>query len=82
LADKTGFYTFYICKAALPLSHSYALGDTYSAVIERRLSRNLKRRSRPPDFSRSIAMMDAVMLAIAFAFFALSIGYVYACDRL
>jgi len=27
-------------------------------------------------------MVDVVMLAIAFAFFALSIAYVYACDRL
>jgi len=27
-------------------------------------------------------MMDVVMLAIAFAFFALSIAYVYACDLL
>jgi len=27
-------------------------------------------------------MMDVVMLAIGFAFFALPIGYVYACDRL
>jgi len=27
-------------------------------------------------------MMDAVMLAIGIAFFVLSIGYVYACDRL
>ncbi|MGC2081547.1 MAG: hypothetical protein WA728_37115 [Xanthobacteraceae bacterium] len=32
--------------------------------------------------SRSTAMMDAVMLAIAFGFFAVSIAYVYACDRL
>jgi len=32
--------------------------------------------------TRSIPMMDVVMLAIAFVFFALSIGYVYACDRL
>jgi hypothetical protein len=31
---------------------------------------------------RSILMMDVVMLAIGFVFFALSIGYVYACDRL
>jgi hypothetical protein len=30
----------------------------------------------------SISMMDLVMLAIGFAFFALSIGYVYACDLL
>jgi len=27
-------------------------------------------------------MLDAVMMMIAFAFFALSIAYVYACDRL
>lgn len=33
-------------------------------------------------FARSIAMLDVVMLAIGFAFFALSIAYVYACDQL
>jgi len=27
-------------------------------------------------------MMDVVMMAIGFLFFALSIAYVYACDRL
>jgi len=27
-------------------------------------------------------MMDVVMVAIAFVFFAVSIGYVYACDQL
>jgi len=27
-------------------------------------------------------MMDVVMLAIGFVFFALSVGYVLACDRL
>jgi len=27
-------------------------------------------------------MMDVIMLAIGAAFFALAIGYVYACDRL
>jgi hypothetical protein len=32
--------------------------------------------------ARSIVMMDVVMLAIALAFFAVSIGYVYACDRM
>jgi hypothetical protein len=31
---------------------------------------------------RSIAMMDVVMLAIGFVFFAGSIVYVYACDLL
>jgi hypothetical protein len=28
------------------------------------------------------SMMDVVMLALGFVFFALSIGYVYGCDRL
>jgi hypothetical protein len=32
--------------------------------------------------ARRISMMDVVMLALAFVFFALSIGYVYGCDRL
>jgi hypothetical protein len=32
--------------------------------------------------ARSSEMLDIIMLAIGFAFFALSIGYVYACDRL
>jgi hypothetical protein len=31
---------------------------------------------------RSIPMLDVVMMVIAFAFFSLSIAYVYACDRL
>jgi hypothetical protein len=35
-----------------------------------------------PDFSWSPAMMDIVMLAIAIAFFTVSIAYVHACDRL
>ena len=29
-----------------------------------------------------ISMMDVIMIAIGIVFFALSIGYVYACDRL
>jgi hypothetical protein len=42
----------------------------------------VKRRVPTRRHARSTAMMDVVMLAIAFAFFAVSIGYVYACDRL
>jgi hypothetical protein len=30
----------------------------------------------------SIQMLDLIMLAIGLGFFALSIGYAYACDRL
>jgi hypothetical protein len=29
-----------------------------------------------------ISMMDVIMIAIGVVFFAVSIGYVYACDRL
>jgi hypothetical protein len=32
--------------------------------------------------TRSIPMMDILMLALGFAFFALAIGYTYACERL
>jgi hypothetical protein len=32
--------------------------------------------------ARSILMLDVIVLAIAFAFFALSVGYTIACDRL
>ncbi len=31
---------------------------------------------------RSVVMMDLLMLALAFGFFALAIGYTYACERL
>ena len=32
--------------------------------------------------ARSIQMLDLIMLAIGLGFFALSVGYAYACDRL
>jgi len=32
--------------------------------------------------TRSIPMMDILMLALAAAFFALAIGYTFACERL
>ena len=36
-----------------------------------------------PDFLLGdIPMMDVIMIAIGIVFFALTIGYVYACDRL
>jgi hypothetical protein len=31
---------------------------------------------------RSISMLDIVMLALGFGFFAAGIGYAYACERL
>ena len=32
--------------------------------------------------TRSISMMDILMLALGFGFFALAIGYTYVCERL
>ena len=40
----------------------------------------LEARSRP--FEREQSMLDVIMLAMALVFFALAIGYSYACDRL
>ncbi|SDG55255.1 hypothetical protein SAMN05216338_1001705 [Bradyrhizobium sp. Rc2d] len=34
------------------------------------------------DATRIISMMDILMLALGFAFFALAVGYTYACERL
>jgi hypothetical protein len=36
----------------------------------------------PKRATRSISMMDILMLALGFGFFALAIGYTYACERL
>lgn len=38
--------------------------------------------SRYRDATRSNPMMDILMLALGFVFFALAIGYTYACERL
>jgi hypothetical protein len=35
-----------------------------------------------PGATRRNSMMDLLMLALAFGFFALAIGYTYACERL
>jgi SNF family Na+-dependent transporter len=36
----------------------------------------------PPSAARSMQMLDIIMLALGLAFFALSVGYTIACDRL
>jgi hypothetical protein len=36
----------------------------------------------PDEFEREQPMLDIIMLAMGLVFFALSIGYAYACDRL
>ncbi len=44
-------------------------------------TRTVFRRARATTH-RNILMLDIVMLALAFAFFAAGIGYAYACERL
>jgi hypothetical protein len=36
----------------------------------------------PPPTARSMQMLDIIMLALGLAFFALTVGYTIACDRL
>jgi hypothetical protein len=38
--------------------------------------------ARPNGAIRSILMLDVLMLALGLGFFALAIGYTYACERL
>ena len=43
----------------------------------------IKNRSPPHDaYLKGATMLDVILLAFGLAFFALSIGYAYACDRL
>jgi hypothetical protein len=54
-----------------------------NAVDQRRRPGREKRKSLPmPGATRSIAMMDVLMLALTFGWFALAIGYAYACEQL
>lgn len=39
-------------------------------------------RGKKPSASRSMHMLDIIMLAIGLGFFVLSLGYAYACERL
>jgi hypothetical protein len=38
--------------------------------------------TRKPAGARSIEMLDLIMLVIGLGFFALAVGYAYACERL
>ena len=48
------------------------------------MSRPLIKNSLPSHdaYLKGATMLDVILLALGFAFFALSIGYAYACDRL
>jgi hypothetical protein len=39
-------------------------------------------RRRAPYLRKGAIMLDVILLALGLAFFALSIGYAFACDRL
>jgi hypothetical protein len=80
--------TFFSVPSRIPMRRVTPSGDGKAVFFARP-----RFKSRPPSafkhplptgkfFARSIPMMDVVMLAIGIVFFALSIGYVYACDRL
>jgi hypothetical protein len=72
----------------MSLSNSYAISDTYRANGAQHPYVNSATRRRPstahtnPPIARSIPMLDVVMIALALVFFALSVGYTIACDRL
>jgi hypothetical protein len=70
---------------AVALQHREKPGRTQRDMD--RLRRKLPVRTRgtvtpKPGATRSIAMMDVLMLALGFGFFALAIGYTYVCERL
>jgi hypothetical protein len=47
----------------------------------RAIGRGARCRAKPAPFEES-SMLDVLMVALAFGFFAVSVGYAYACDRL
>jgi hypothetical protein len=82
--------------AIIPVSKTYARGGTSArskvplepkemrcaSLPELRPGPPRKCCSREGDATRNKPMMDILMLALGFAFFALAIGYTYACERL
>jgi hypothetical protein len=42
----------------------------------------MRRALRPQDDDGAFQMMDLILVAIGIGFFALSVGYAYACERL
>ena len=73
-AAKSGqsLFAFLICHAVLSRVRERSVSGAASRHTD-------ARGATPP---RSIKMLDLVMLALALGFFALSVGYTIACDRL
>jgi hypothetical protein len=72
--------------ALAPLSNSYAARDKYAGGfgrLGRITAAGFDRLFDVPsqDFRKEQPMLDAILLAFGFGFFALSIAYAYGCDR-
>jgi hypothetical protein len=85
---RRSLWSFY--NAALAsLSNSYAICDRYDAQSEQKCARVDTSQSRAmqsliccTQFTARSIHMDVILVAVALGFFALSIGYTIACDRL
>ena len=72
--EAENFMTFLYCRLYFPIenlcrlmaSKCRSLGGSLGAI----------------SCARNVPMLDLVMLALAAAFFIVSVGYAYACDRL
>ena len=89
---KHDLYGIPICSNTLSPSNSYALKRRYwprwaellcTVLIQVKVASRLWAFTDPlQNCARSTPMMDALMLALAVGFFAVSIAYVYACEQL
>jgi len=57
------------------------VGDPAYQGAMRAIGRGPKCRTKPAPFEERF-MLDVLMVALALGFFAASVGYAYACDRL
>jgi hypothetical protein len=56
--------------------------NRHSTVYPGSKGRHRPRRSSPEIVFEDSSMFDVLMVALALGFFAVSVGYAYACDRL
>jgi hypothetical protein len=74
--------------AFAPISKTYALSGRSSLITEREHSRPAGigllqvQETAAGRAQRSGQMLDVILIALGLGFFALSVGYAFACDRL
>lgn len=79
----TQLYLWVFYKVApLPISKTYARDDTSHAANGVRMTATTLGRSMGHVSPARKQMLDALMLGLAAAFFALAVGYTFLCDRL